>query len=311
MSRSTTTSIASLSLSSLHLLQTLGQEKTTKKAAEKLFITQSAVSKSLKKVRIQLQDELFIRHPHGLTPTSYCERILQRLPELYTAIEEVLELESNFCVSEYRGKVNIAVSPVLYQPVVNKLFDILHEQAPNAELHFCNWAWDTDSKLNHRQIDMGINFSPLDISKNIKRKEIGRSEFKICCRNNHPIIDQQVSVETMAQYPLTMMILPHQYNSEHYMEKLLSEHGYTPKVLSKSDQMDICFNIVKKTQSIMAVSNLAHQDIPDGLQLVDVSSEVIVPSLAIATYTPSESQNSFHQWLIKSAERCVKELKEG
>ncbi|NOI23623.1 LysR family transcriptional regulator [Vibrio mediterranei] len=183
-------SISTLSLNSLHLLQVLGQEKSTAKAAEKLFVTQSAVSKSLKKIREQLQDELFIRHPHGLTPTPYCERILLRIPDLYTSFEEALEIEQGFSPQEYSGTIRIGISPVLYQPIVTTLFELLHEQAPNAQLHFENWSWDTDSKLKHRQLDLGINFSPIDISKGIHQKQIGQSDFKICCRKDHPIVEQ-------------------------------------------------------------------------------------------------------------------------
>ncbi|WP_295898632.1 hypothetical protein [uncultured Vibrio sp.] len=57
------------------------------------------------------------------------------------------------------------------------------------------------------------------------------------------------------------------------------------------------------------MSDLEHLDIPDGLQLVDVSSDVALPPLAITTYTSNESHNPFRQWFIKCAEHCVSELK--
>ncbi|MCK6263503.1 LysR family transcriptional regulator [Vibrio sp. ZSDE26] len=298
-----------LSLNSLRLIQVLGHEKSTARAAEKLYVTQSAISKSLKKLREQLQDELFIRHPHGLAPTPYCERILLRIPDLQLRFEEALEIEHSFNAHNYNGLIRIAISPVLYQPIVTTLFDALHQQAPNAQLHFENWSWDTDSKIKSRQLDLGINFSPIDISKGIHRTNIGQSEFKICCKSGHPIVEQGASIATMASYPLTMMILPHQYTTKHYLEQYLEEHGYEANILTKVDQMNICFEILKKTDSIMAVSDLAKNSIPEGLTLVTPQQEVEIPLLSIATYSSSNSNNAFHRWLVDMSKQCVSELK--
>lgn len=57
-----------LDFNSLKLLKILGEERNTKRAAERMFLSQPAVSKQLKKLREEFADELFIRKQYGLEP---------------------------------------------------------------------------------------------------------------------------------------------------------------------------------------------------------------------------------------------------
>ncbi|AJR08827.1 LysR family transcriptional regulator [Photobacterium gaetbulicola] len=56
-------------LNLLKVLVVLLQEKNTRKAAERLGISQPAVSRALVKIRSHFDDPLFIRQPRGLKLT--------------------------------------------------------------------------------------------------------------------------------------------------------------------------------------------------------------------------------------------------
>ncbi|WP_459782736.1 LysR family transcriptional regulator, partial [Photobacterium sp. R1] len=58
--------LARLDLNLLVCLHVLLQECSVTRAAQRLFLSQSAVSKSLARLREQFDDALFVRSAHGL-----------------------------------------------------------------------------------------------------------------------------------------------------------------------------------------------------------------------------------------------------
>ncbi|TOA94985.1 helix-turn-helix domain-containing protein, partial [Vibrio parahaemolyticus] len=69
-------------LNLLILLVTLYDEQSTSKTAERLFVTQSAISKGLRKLREQLNDPLFVRSRDGFVPTEKCSDLVSKIGPL-------------------------------------------------------------------------------------------------------------------------------------------------------------------------------------------------------------------------------------
>ncbi len=61
--------LARIDLNLLVCLKVLSEELSVTRTANRLYLSQSAVSKSLAKLREQFDDPLFIRTSHGLKPT--------------------------------------------------------------------------------------------------------------------------------------------------------------------------------------------------------------------------------------------------
>lgn len=82
-------SITTLDLNLLLCLQLLMQERSVTKAAKRINVTPSAVSKSLAKLRAWFDDPLFVNSPLGLSPTplmmimlnALSKQIYQRYPQ--------------------------------------------------------------------------------------------------------------------------------------------------------------------------------------------------------------------------------------
>jgi DNA-binding transcriptional LysR family regulator len=81
----------SLSSSQLDAFVAIAKELQFSKAAEKLFVTQSALSQRIKSLEDELELALFIRNPTGLTLTEAGEKLLR-----YCQIKDQLEEEYIF-----------------------------------------------------------------------------------------------------------------------------------------------------------------------------------------------------------------------
>jgi len=75
-----------IDLNLLRIFDILYDERNVTRAAARLFLTQSAVSHALARLREVLGDPLFMRIPSGLQPT---ERAHQLAPRLRVALAEI------------------------------------------------------------------------------------------------------------------------------------------------------------------------------------------------------------------------------
>lgn len=78
--------LARIDLNLLVCLQVLAEELSVTRASSRLHLSQSAVSKSLAKLREQFDDPLFIRTSHGLKPTP---KMLFLKPKLETLVDQL------------------------------------------------------------------------------------------------------------------------------------------------------------------------------------------------------------------------------
>ena len=72
--------LSRVDLNLLVALQVLIEEQSVTRAAERLFITQPAMSKTLQRLRELFDDPLFIRSGRGLVPTPRAVELEKKLP---------------------------------------------------------------------------------------------------------------------------------------------------------------------------------------------------------------------------------------
>ncbi|NMU06870.1 LysR family transcriptional regulator, partial [Vibrio parahaemolyticus] len=84
-------SLARLDLNLLLTLQLLLQEQSVTKAAKKLNVTPSTVSKSLGKLRAWFDDPLFVRKAHGVEPSPMAIRLAAEFDNMVAPLEKVVQ----------------------------------------------------------------------------------------------------------------------------------------------------------------------------------------------------------------------------
>ena len=125
--------LSRLDLNLLVSLQALLEEKSVTKAAERLFITQPAMSRVLQRLRDQLDDPLFTRTGNELVPTPRARELQIRLPGLLDTVLEMVS-EGEFDPGTYVGEINIAVPEFVAISLVSELTRVITEHAPNVIL---------------------------------------------------------------------------------------------------------------------------------------------------------------------------------
>ncbi|MCL9773773.1 LysR family transcriptional regulator [Vibrio methylphosphonaticus] len=288
-----------LDFNSLKLLKIIGEERNTKRAAARMFLSQPAVSKQLKRLRDDFGDELFVRKQYGLEPTPYCLELLAKLPSVFELMEDIFSRNQQFDPSQYTGDISIAINTSLYRPVSRQLYSHLRPLLPHATLKLINWGQDTEHDLTLARLHMGINYLPLDISKQVIQKHLGHCYFKLICREGHPILATERTTQDIGQYPLALLQLPDFNKKENLIETTLRQAGIAPKVSIRADQLSICLHVVAESDSLLPCVDIFDVDLPEGTRFFSVHHDHRLDS-DIGAFIPSKlSRTPLVQWLHK------------
>lgn len=304
------TDLLKLDFNAIKLLKVLGEETNTKRAGERLFVSQPAISKSLKKLREQFNDPLFIRKRHGLEPTPKCEELLEQLPKVFSGLEALFEQGQTFLPEEYDGEISIHINTVLYEPLMTLLFDTLSSLAPLATLNIQNWSHDTEQQIKTRQVDLGINFMPLAISKEILQHHTVSTQFMICCRQDHPLsMNPKFTPDELGQWPFAIMLMPDYHRGEAYAETYLKARDILPKVRLRTDKMALCFDAVRKRNCVFPVSHIVQGVLPDDMTLLTIDHFEATPDYSIGCFYSHRSRRSpYVVWLHEVISNVLAEM---
>jgi DNA-binding transcriptional LysR family regulator len=144
-----------IDLNLLRIFEILYDERHATRAAARLFLTQSAVSHALARLRVVLNDPLFIRIPSGLQPT---ERAHQLAPRLRAALAEIRSVVAapTFDPAKTRQRFVISAGPYFCMLVVPNLIALARKSAPGITLQIVNIRADIAEALDQQQVDIAL-----------------------------------------------------------------------------------------------------------------------------------------------------------
>lgn len=243
-----------MDLNLLKVLRVLIEVRNTRKAAEQLHISQPAVSRALSRLREHFNDPLFIRNAHGLTPTSKAEEIGARLPTALDMLYDVLEGNNDFDPAHIYGKVTVAINGFISQWLAPPLIRRINKLAPNAELHLVNWESSTPNMLVDGRIQIGVNYFPSEVTKQLVQQKIDHDSFVILCRKDHPFNQSVIVPEDFNHYPLASQLIPNWNEQQNHTTELLKDYDVFPRNQLRSSQLSIILQALRDTNMLFPCS---------------------------------------------------------
>jgi DNA-binding transcriptional LysR family regulator len=122
-----------LDLNLLVTFEAIYQERNLTRAAGRLFVTQSAVSHALARLRAQLGDPLFVRRASGVEPTPASVRLAPRIAEALHLLRRAFEADE-FEPARDLGRVRIAIHEELEPALLPALEHRLRAAVPGVEI---------------------------------------------------------------------------------------------------------------------------------------------------------------------------------
>lgn len=121
----TSSVLSQLDLNLLHVFHIVYRERSVRKAASILSISQSAVSHAIGRLRLQLGVPLFEQHGRGLVPTAMADRLAPAVDAALNHIEDVLAGTQKFDAKRDVARLAVAmpgqIEPLLLPHLVHQV----------------------------------------------------------------------------------------------------------------------------------------------------------------------------------------------
>ncbi|CAH0542005.1 LysR family transcriptional regulator [Vibrio marisflavi] len=188
--------LSRLDLNLLVCFSVLLEEQSVTRTAHRLNLSQSAVSKSLMKLRSQFDDPLFIRTSHGLKPTPKSLYIKPKIESIVNHLQLLIEPEV-FSPKSSEYRFNIATVESVYPLIFSHFLPNVFLQAPNLTIETHPWTDRTFKHLQEGELDLGITGKDIDINdakltmltpNDICELELYRDPISCVVRKEHPIL---------------------------------------------------------------------------------------------------------------------------
>ena len=249
------TSLARIDLNLLVALEILLEERNVTRAAERLYITQPAMSKTLQRLRNLFDDELFIRSGRELVPTARALELQERLPTLLTDIEDVVSGRT-FEPHEDSGYLHLATPEFMSVQLADTLIWELAGEAPNFSLTISSQMEDYQQQLRNGDLDFVLAVES-KVADEFVSTSVGGFSPAIWMRKGHPLATEDVmTLDKVLQYPFIQYFLlqagikvtPF---TETRFDKTLAEMGRSRRKALVTDQLMTALYALQNSDCLM------------------------------------------------------------
>ncbi|MHA2728091.1 LysR family transcriptional regulator [Vibrio campbellii] len=260
-----------LDLNLLKTFMVLMQEKNMRKASQRLFVSQPAISQALQKLRNHFDEELFVKVKTGLEPTPFAESLANDITPHLDGLAAAVNRSHQFDPAEVDNKIRIALAPITMTCLPGFLFEQMRALAPNAQLELVGWSNSTVDEILKGETLIGVNYELLLANKEIYTPKLIDLKGRILVREGHPIKQSHVKPHDLSGYPIASLISPGWNDKFSYASQLLTDLGIEHTVGFRSELVMAIIDVVKHTDMYLPHSDLFPIEQFQGLRAVDVT----------------------------------------
>ncbi|HDZ5415436.1 TPA: LysR family transcriptional regulator [Vibrio harveyi] len=285
----------------LNLLRTfiiLHQERNMRRAAERLFVSQPAVSKALQRLRDHFEDELFVKTHHGLRATEYANDLAESLAPLLDDISITINGSKAFNPLEMNGTVKIALAPFILSSYASEIFQAIRQAAPHVQIHLLNWSRSTMEEIIKDEVVLGVNYEINHAPKELLTKMIVKDEFCAYVRKDHPLQGHRLQISDCNDLEFATVIAADWNSNISFSEKIMKIKGVEPKIAFRSELPSAIIDVVVNSDMVFPASKTVNVDKLYKLRRLDIELDgmVIEPCLHAYFHHKNRRNETVH-WL--------------
>lgn len=257
----------------------VSRNKSFSKAAQELFMTQSAVSQAIMKLENELEIQLFYRTSKGIVLTNegklLSEYINSALGMINAGEEKLLEINKL-----NTGQLRIAVGDTISRYFLLPYLEDFHARYPGIRLNILNGTTSEicdfvkSGKADVGFCNMPVHDENLEI---IPCKEV--QDTFVCGEKFRKIAERPISFDYLMKMPL--IFLERKSNSRVYVEEFFKKRGYEISPAFELGSHDLVLEFTKINLGISCVvKEFSHAYLESG-ELYELKLEEEIPKRSI------------------------------
>ena len=187
-----------LDLNLLVTLKILLDERSVSAAAERLHLTQPAISAALKRLREFFNDDLLVANGKHLVPSAHALQILPELNTLIGNIDLFVTQATPFSPQHLKRRFRLAANDYFCSVFLAPLLPKLLTLAPGIDITVVPTDNTLVSRLNRAEVD--IAFGPENtLAENLLKQYLFDEELVVLADKHHPVFKSGLTLKTMAE----------------------------------------------------------------------------------------------------------------
>ena len=268
------TKIQQLDLNLLKVFESIYQEQNMSRAAEVLYITPSAVSHALKRLREYLGDPLFQRSNNRMLPTPACQRMAPQIIDNLTRLRQILQHWGEFQPLNSQHHFRLGIHYALEPSILPKLAKKLAEFAPNTT--FASVKVDRENltrELGAGHIDMAFDVA-LPIKPPVLHTKLIDDEFCVLMRKGHSLEDNLTQQTYFAAKHIGVSNRPSGAAAE---DILFQQQGLSRNIRIRCQNYYAAKAMLIESDFLLTVPYILGNELMGGMQQADCLSQVSMP----------------------------------
>ncbi len=270
-------------------------------AANTLFISQSAVSQSIKTLEKRLNQTLFIRSTKRVALTKEGELLLKHVEP---AINLITRGENQLCADPKSGvQLRIGASDTICRYYLVPYLNNFHKKYPNIHIKVTNGtSMQCAGLLERNEVDVIVTNSPNQALNNTMQilpvKEF--HDIFIAKKDVFPLNGGKLTLQELQKYPILM--LEKRSTTSMYLHNLFLENSLDLVPAIELSSNDLLIDLAKIGLGIAFIPDYCVRKLKD-LTIIETTQE-IPPRMLVAAYNNDIPLSDGAKYFIDSLKGC-------
>ncbi len=298
-------------LNLLVALKLLLEEGNVSRAAAKMFVSPSAMSHILQRLRQQLNDPVLVKTSKGMKPTERATSLLAPISNILGEIENIIKDQTKFIPATSERRFVIATNDYVDFLVLPSFMESMQKLAPNIQIHIKPSRSTVQySVIDKHQVDIVIGFKEILAPQSyFCQKTIFSDKLMCLVRKDHPTITgNSVSIE---QYMSSShLVMSGHETGSGLIDSYIQELGLKRKVSLIMPNFLSVPRILTKSDLVFSAALTLAEHFVQFAPLKMMPFPINCPNLdLIMVWHPQQEKEPAHEWLRQQIFETSNKLK--
>ncbi|MEM9255903.1 MAG: LysR family transcriptional regulator [Pseudomonadota bacterium] len=288
--------IGSLDLNLLRVFDAVMAERHVTRAGDKLYLSQSAVSHALSRLRHALKDDLFIKTPGGVMPTPRAEELAIPVSNALRQLEAAL-IPAEFDPSKSTRVFRLAAHDYFATVMAAPLAGILAQNAPHCSFRVRPTAGRALEQLDAKEADFAISAFG-EVPDRFESVPLIQDAYVCVMSPKHELATKNLTLRRFAK--ARHLLISPKGDERGFVDQLLAAEGLTRHVAMIINQFSPAGQIVAHSDLMLTLPERLGRKFKQENGLVVKSCPVVSPSTFNETklvWHHSYGQHPALQWM--------------
>jgi DNA-binding transcriptional LysR family regulator len=205
--------ISGIDLNLLLAFEALMDERHVGRAAKRVGLSQPAFSNAIARLRVRLQDPLFVRRAHGMAPTPRAERISIPIRSALAQLRQTFEAPDSFDPATSAQRFRVALSDDVELRLIPLFARAMHSGELQMQTRRLDWLFTVpESELRNGTLDLAIGYFPdaRYLASGLVMESLSQEKNVVIARRNHPMWKCRLTVDRFTRLDHAAIIYRHQ-----------------------------------------------------------------------------------------------------